>query len=212
MIYPLSVLQTELCSWTYLWYITDSFVSGPWSHPLTILVFAGNKNNHEVSHEFKIWQDQTMVCGVSCSWTSEKIFYLHVLENYPKYFYDMLACRWAIIALWATCYGCFFFFFCFCFFFGGGGGGALLFLAISMGYFFFNWALLFVFYNEIYPNTHQHNYKARWIRYVRWMNFGVLLKFQVFFFVCSKYPIFLGLVCQTRCFWRYRANAGAEPM
>ena len=45
-----------------------------------------------------------MVCGVSCSWTSEKIFYLHVLENYPKYFYDMLARRWAIVALWATCY------------------------------------------------------------------------------------------------------------
>ena len=103
MIYPLSVLQPELCSWTYLWYITDSFVSGPWSHPLTILVFAGNKNNHEVSHEFKIWPDQTIVCGVSCSWTSEKIFYLHVLENYSKYFYDMLARRWAIVALWATC-------------------------------------------------------------------------------------------------------------
>ena len=25
-----------------------------------------------MSHEFKIWPDQTMLCGVSCSWTSEK--------------------------------------------------------------------------------------------------------------------------------------------
>ena len=31
----------------------------------------------------------------------KKIFYL--LENYSKYFYDMLALRWAIVALWATC-------------------------------------------------------------------------------------------------------------
>ena len=42
--------------------------------------------------------------GVRCSWMSEKIFYLHVLENYPKYFYDILARRWAIVALWATCF------------------------------------------------------------------------------------------------------------
>ena len=42
-----------------------------------------------------------MVCGVSCSWTSESIFYL--LENFPKHFHDMLALRWAMIALWATC-------------------------------------------------------------------------------------------------------------
>ena len=104
MIYPLSVLQTEL----NMSLSTYSFMLGLWSDPLTILVFAGNKNNHKVLHEFKIWPDQTMVCGVSCSWTSEKIFYLHVPENYPKYFYDMLARRWAIIALWATCLSSFF--------------------------------------------------------------------------------------------------------
>ena len=51
---------------------SDSAMAGLWSDPLTILVFAGNKNNHWVSHEFKIWPDQTMLCGVSCSWTSEK--------------------------------------------------------------------------------------------------------------------------------------------
>ena len=45
-----------------------------------------------------------MVWWVSCSWTSEKIFYLHVLENHSKYFYDILARRWAIVALWATCF------------------------------------------------------------------------------------------------------------
>ena len=47
---------------------SDSAMAGLWSDPL---VFEGNQNNHEVSHEFKIWPDQTMVCGVSCSWTTK---------------------------------------------------------------------------------------------------------------------------------------------
>ena len=47
--------STVLCSWTYLF--SDSTMAGLWSDPLTILVFAGNKNNHEVSREFKIWPD-----------------------------------------------------------------------------------------------------------------------------------------------------------
>ena len=102
MIYPLSVLQTELCSWTYL----CPLIVLCWGYGQVLWQFKFLQVTRTTikSHEFKIWPDQTMVCGVSCSWTSEKIFYLHVLENYPKYFYDILTRRWAIVALWATCF------------------------------------------------------------------------------------------------------------
>ena len=48
--------------------------------------------------------------GQTQPWTAElaaldqlkKIFYL--LEKYSKYFDDLLALMWAMVALWATCY------------------------------------------------------------------------------------------------------------
>ena len=45
--------------------------------------FADNKDNCKVLDEFEIWLVPIMDCGVSCS----------ALEDYSKYFYDMLALR-----------------------------------------------------------------------------------------------------------------------
>ena len=47
--------------------------------------------------------DQIRPCSVELAALEhlKKIFYF--LENYPKYFYDMLALRLAIVALWSTC-------------------------------------------------------------------------------------------------------------
>ena len=48
------------------------------------------------------------------------------------------------------------------FFFFGGGGGSLLILTIFMVIFFLNQRLLFVFCDEIYPNTHHNSHSHNW--------------------------------------------------
>ena len=44
-------------------------------------IFADNKDSHKVLDEFNIRPDLTMDCGVSCSLTSGKIFYLRTIQN-----------------------------------------------------------------------------------------------------------------------------------
>ena len=65
-------------------------------------ILACNKDNYKVSDEFEIQPEPTIECGVR---PIDKIFYL--LRDYP-YFGDLLFLRWAIVALWATCFVFFF--------------------------------------------------------------------------------------------------------
>ena len=46
MIYPPSVLLLNSVVLLNISLFSDSAIAGLWSDPLTILVFAGNKNNH----------------------------------------------------------------------------------------------------------------------------------------------------------------------
>ena len=57
-------------------------------------ILAGNKDNYKVSDELEIRLDPTMDCGVIkkiAALDQLKIF--HLLENYSKYFDDLLALR-----------------------------------------------------------------------------------------------------------------------
>ena len=82
MIYSPSVLQTELCSWTYLCPLIVLWRGyGQILWQFQFLQVTRTTIKSRTSSKF----DQirlTMVCRVSCSWTFEKIFYL--VENYPK--------------------------------------------------------------------------------------------------------------------------------
>ena len=81
-----------------LWTLVPSFFIG--SSSFLQIIWATVKS--WISSKFG--QNPTMYCRVSCPWPSEKIFYL--LNKYSKYFYDMLALKWAIVALRATCFCC----------------------------------------------------------------------------------------------------------
>ena len=82
---------------------------------LIFFKLAGNEDMHNIMNEFKFWPDRTTDYGVSCPWASKK--YPHRLIMGKMAFPLFLCCfflnkilpwhiglRWAIVALWATCF------------------------------------------------------------------------------------------------------------
>ena len=68
-----------------------------------IINLTGNKDMHKSLQEFDFWHIQT--ADIVELIGPEKTIAL-LLENYSKYFnyFYLMALRWAIVALWATCF------------------------------------------------------------------------------------------------------------
>ena len=68
-----------------------------------LLIFADKEEMHNILDVFKCWPDWTTYNRVTCPCLDYQK-YIYLVENYLKYFYDLLAHRLAIVALRTTCF------------------------------------------------------------------------------------------------------------
>ena len=74
--------------------IDDIVQDSPFIFYRIFMTLADNLSRHKISHLFKIWPEWTIYFGVNC------------LDCWKNIFdpLGMLGPKWAIVALWATCY------------------------------------------------------------------------------------------------------------